>query len=432
MIDIPVPLKALQIARHMMGFDPLWTEGILSVQNRVAQLLAEHTDYYGAWIPIRIIDHAGFIRVEENGIAGEYRASCDPLNDHILDIEPLSIHPHAPSTLQHMLQIQLEAWPVEAEQLELKTLVQQLADSAFIPYTPKIKDALLVRFESISINSIERSDLLTKAIKNISMMRPYIDTLLRNSSEAFYQLRLCGRQMAIVLAFTTLVNVLLEKIETQDKSVDDYWIAQAEFALHRAFYSTALSCSETMLNTFLHSLASLGHLSLVIACVEQFESYTNQAFENAKSVGLSTEVSEENVVAHVCNDFGYALTLWSDMHQALKMLLPAAYAGQLLARFLCEYKHADLANAQTEKIRFIYKQCDETVVIIMTSLSHAVRAHDPKVRASHIALIREARKKRGEREARAIIRNLVEQQAFYPRAWKKWLEQVSKDVELKI
>ncbi len=415
---LPVPLKALQIARHMMGFDPLWTEGIMTLQAHVAQLITKPDNHYGCWIPIRIIQRPGFIRIDESGLSGEYRASCAQ-TDCVLDIEPVCINPTAPVTLRGMLQTQLDVWPEAAAHLPLKAVIAQLAHPACVPYAPKIKDA----FSLLTASRLE-PESEREGASDLLKLKPYIDTLLADSSQAFSQLALCGREMALVLAFTTLANVVVD--EAQRQCHDPAWSAKIEYILHRAFFSAALSCSDIVVDSFLHALASAGCTPLIMACVEQFESHINDAFEAAKAVGITAESSEENVTAKVCHDLGYALTLWSDMHHALKKLLPVAYAGQILARFLVDY--ADFPKDKAEKMRFAYKQCDEIVVIIMTSLSHAVRLHDLNTHASPIAIIRQAREKGGEREARAVIRHWVEQQAFYPRAWKKWLDQASQNL----
>jgi hypothetical protein len=78
-------------------------------------------------------------------------------------------------------------------------------------------------------------------------------------------------------------------------------------------------------------------------------------------------------------------------------------------------------------MRFAYKQLDELTVVIMNSLSHAVRTHDPRARAAEMMQIRQAREQGGDRAARAVVRSLIEQQAFYPRAWARWLGEASQD-----
>jgi hypothetical protein len=86
-----------------------------------------------------------------------------------------------------------------------------------------------------------------------------------------------------------------------------------------------------------------------------------------------------------------------------------------------------LSAEEEQRMRFAYKQLDELTVVIMNSLSHAVRTHDPRARAAEMMQIRQAREQGGDRAARAVVRSLIEQQAFYPRAWARWLGEASQD-----
>jgi hypothetical protein len=106
-------------------------------------------------------------------------------------------------------------------------------------------------------------------------------------------------------------------------------------------------------------------------------------------------------------------------------VLPIAYAGQVLARFLIE--RVALPPDEDNKMRSAFKQLDEITVVIETSLSHAVRAHDPRKRDAVMMAIRRARAKGGNRGARAVVRSMTAQQAFYPRAWAQWLGQAARD-----
>ncbi|HSS69039.1 MAG TPA: hypothetical protein VLQ46_00105 [Casimicrobiaceae bacterium] len=403
--DIPAPLKAVQIARDMLGFDPLWAEAIAVSQNSFVAVLADRPDRFGVWIPIKIAGRPGFIRVEEDGLSGEYRSQLEP-DAKRLDIAPLEIEPAGPTTLQEMLRKALSEWSVEPQQAELHAAMTRLADSAFVPMKLDLRGVL----SSLAENPDAGVEGLTQRNQQLAA----------DSSQAFGQFELCGRELALAMAFTTLVNTVAGEWRARS-GVE--WNAEAATILLRSMAWGPNPSSEESLARLLDSLAEARRSPMILACVEVFAAHADSEFEGAKSVGVGAGVSPEEAAERVCRDFGYAMALWSDLHHALRGLLPVTYAGQVLARFLVD--KVALPPRQEEEMLAAYKHLDELTVVIMNSLGHAVRMHDPRMRAAMMTQIRQARDKGGERAARAVVRSVIEQQAFYPRAWTRWLNEAS-------
>jgi methylphosphotriester-DNA--protein-cysteine methyltransferase len=95
-----------------------------------------------------------------------------------------------------------------------------------------------------------------------------------------------------------------------------------------------------------------------------------------------------------------------------------------LARALAESPQAKgLPPSLAGRVAHIHKQADETTVLVRTSLGMAVVMQDPLQRALRIERIRRALQAGGESAARAVIRSLVEQQAFFPRAFRRLLSE---------
>jgi hypothetical protein len=403
--DIPASLKAVQIARDMMGFDPQWAEAMVLSQASFATAIGDRPDRYGKWIPLRLAGRPGFIRVEADGLSGEYRSQLEP-DEKRVDIAPIEIKPAGPVTLQQMLRDALAAWTVEPQQAELHAAMTRLADPAFVAVKPDLRGVL----SSLAENPSAGFDALKQRNR----------ALAADSSHGFGQFELCGRELALAMAFTTLVNTVADEARAAS---GEAWSAETATILLRSMAWGPDPSSEESLARLLDSLGEARRSPMILACVEAFAAHADHEFEEAKSVGVSVEVSAEQAAERVCHDFRYAMALWSDMHHALRGLLPVAYAGQVLARFL--FDKVALSSDKEEKMRAAYKHLDELTVVIMTSLAHAVRMHDPRMRAAKMAQIRQARAEGGERGARAVVRSLVEQQAFYPRAWTRWLHEAS-------
>jgi hypothetical protein len=404
--DIPVPLKAVQIARDMMGFDPLWAEAMLLSQASFAAAIGDRPDRFSAWIPLRIAGRPGFIRMEEDGLSGEYHSLLEP-DEKILDMAPVAIEPTSPVTLQQMLRDQLAVWTVEPRQEAIHAGITRLADPAFVPMQPRLRDVL--------------ASLAEDAAAGLEGLKQRNQRLAADSTQAFMQLELCGREFALVMAFSTLVKTVIDA--ARDARDNAGWDRDAATILLRGIAWGPEPTSEASLAMLLDSMGAAQRSPVILECVKQFEAHANRGFEEAKSVGVDAEASAEQAAERVCADFGYAMALWSDMHHALRGALPFAYAGQVLARFLVN--RVALPAEHSERMRSAYKQLDELTVIIMTSLAHAVRMHDPRMRAAKMMQIRKAREQGGARAARAVVRSLTEQQAFYPRAWARWLGEAS-------
>lgn len=403
--DIPAPLKAVQIARDMMGFDPLWAEAMVVSQTAFLAAIGDRADRFGIWIPLSIAGRPGFIRVEDDGLSGEYRSRLDP-DEKRLDVAPIEIKPAGPVTLQEMLRKALSEWSVEPQQKELHAAMTRLGDPAFVPMKPDLRGVL--------------SSLAENPGAGVEGLIQRNHQLAAESNRGFAQFELCGRELALAMAFTTLVNTVAGEWRARS-GVE--WNAEAATILLRSMAWGPNPSSEESLSRLLDSLGEAGRSPMILACVEVFAANADREFEEAKSVGVGAGVSPEEAAERVCGDFGYAMAIWSDMHHALRGLLPVAYAGQVLARFL--FDKVALAANEEERMRAAYKHLDELTVLIMTSLAHAVRMHDPRVRAARMMQIRQARDNGGERAARAVVRSVIEQQAFYPRAWTRWLNEAS-------
>ena len=403
--DIPASLKAVQIARDMMGFDPLWAEAMVVSQTAFLAAIGDRADRFGIWIPLSIAGRPGFIRVEDDGLSGEYRSRLDP-DEKRLDIAPIEIKPAGPVTLQEMLRKALSDWSVEPQQAELRAAMTRLANSAFVPMKLDLRGVL----SSLAENPDAGVEGLTQRNQQLAA----------DSSRGFAQFELCGRELALAMAFTTLVNTVAGEWRARS---GEAWNAEAAAILLRSMAWGPNPSSEESLARLLDSLGEARRSPMILACVEAFAAHADREFEEAKSVGVGAGVSPEEAAQRVCGDFGYAMALWSDLHHALRGLLPVTYAGQVLARFLVD--KVALPPRQEEEMLAAYKHLDELTVIIMNSLGHAVRMHDPRMRTAMMIQIRQARDKGGERAARAVVRSVIEQQAFYPRAWMRWLNEAS-------
>jgi hypothetical protein len=403
--DIPAPLKAVQIARDMMGFDPLWAEAIAVSQTAFVDALGDRRDRRGAWIPIRIAKRPAFIRIEDDGLSGEYRSQLDP-GEKSLDIAPIEIEPTQPLTLQEMLRKALAEWSVEPQQAELHAALARIADPAFVAVEPDLRGVLASLAEDPEVG--------------FEGLRQRNRRLISDASRDFARFELCGREMALVMAFSSMVNAVVGEVRARS---GEAWDSEAATILLRSMALGPHPSAEESLARLLESLGQARRSPMILACVDAFAADADRTFEEAKSVGTSEGVSAEQVAERVCRDFGYALALWSDMHHALRALLPIAYAGQVLARFLVD--KVALPSEEEARMRAAYKHLDETTVVIMNSLGHAVRMHDPHMRSAMVTQIRKAREDGGERAARAVVRSLIEQQAFYPRAWGRWLNEAS-------
>ena len=393
----------------MMVFDPLFAEGLLVSEIPMAAVIASHPDSIGNWIPILIGGRPGFILRNSDGLSGEYRSSLGP-REKVLDVAPVEINPTAPVTLQRLLREQLDAWVVEPGQEAARAVIARLADPAYAPMVPQLRDTVM--------------SFMQNASAGLEGLKKQIERHFADCTAAHAAFELGGREYALVLAFTVVANTLIDGAIGDGREHDPAKRHQVATILLRALPWGSNPTSDASLGMLLDSMGNAQLAHVIRAQVEHFESHVNQAFEEAKATGVDSDCSAEQASERVCADFRYAMAMWNDMHHALRTLLPFAYAGQVLARFLND--RVALPEELAERMRFAYKQLDETTVVIMTSLAHAVRMHDPRTRTMEMMLIRQAREQGGDRAARAVVRSLIEQQAFYPRSWTRWLDQASR------
>lgn len=412
---LPSILSATQIVNLMTVFDPQWAEALWTAPQRVALPPTNQRVGTSGWIPISVLGRRGFIRVESGDGVGEYRSQLDA-GDSVLPIDVVEIKPAQPVTLARLLTVEIER--VERDRDDRR---------------PALPDVFynLAKLEGCP-NLLRPGAHLRGAMTELAaaqatpaQMRASTAAVIARTARALLSYEITGREAAVTQAVATLVINLVD-LGAQEGARGKWSPSIIAVMLTASLALAPEKSPEAILESMLAWLSQNGGANVIFWTVRAFETQLGPMIEAAKDTVATPGASIDSEAERVHENFGYACALWAGFHQALRSVLPISYFSQFLARFLLE--RVSLPTKEREGMEIAFKQLDETTVVIFNSFAHAVRIQDARHRNGIMMRIGAARAKNGEAGARGVLRHLIEQQLFYPRAWRRWLLAASSGV----
>lgn len=410
--EVPAPLRALQIARLWTVGDANCTEALLALQHELAAggaalrtellLLREPT-----WIKVELGSRVGQLRLDPAAAASCEYAHQPREGEAVATREPLRLRPQPPKHLRQGLQAALAEWPeIIDTDPPLRPRMVRLARDSVLPLGESLASALA---EAASVSGEAQA-------------RARLDQWLEHTLRDYRGFELGGIDVGNgLLAMRVLATVLPEPGRADTGRLARKQLLQAVLQKTRgaSAFDLALGlCSEALRAGAAPALQSLAD-SLLGSCTS--------AFDQAKQVGLEDPSTDPDMLMRrVLVEPHLMLSLWDRLHEALHLLAPQVQAGSLLLRVLTELAPNDLGTETTLRLRQGLLRLDELSATLLNSLLQAVDMQLPARRAQYVERVRREREHHGEPAARHVLRQLIEQQALFPRALRLTLNEASR------
>lgn len=412
--EVPAPLRALQVARLWTVGEPSWTEALLGMQQRLESgdgLTPGHAPPGEAtWLPLAMAGRIGHLRFDpgtDAAASSEY-AYLPREGEPVAAREPLQLRPTPPQQLRRQLDAALAEWP-------------EIIDTD-PPLRPRLvrlaRDGVLPQGESLGAALAEAA-----SVSGDAPARARLEQWLEHALRDYRGFELGGHDVGNgLLAVRMLAAVLpLEPVRTGRITAQRQKLLQP--VLHNSRGSTTLDLAQRVCHEVLRS----GGAPALLTLADGLQIACTSAFDQAKQVGLEDPSTDpEQLMRRVLVEPHLMLSLWDRLHEALHLLAPQLQAGALLLRMLSEPRQAELGADTTLRLRQSLLRLEELSATVLNSLLQAVDMQEPGRRARYVERIRRERERHGEPAARHALRQLIEQQALFPRALRLALNEASR------
>ncbi|WP_140631621.1 hypothetical protein [Methylibium rhizosphaerae] len=416
--EVPAPVRALQLARLWTVSEPGWTEALLGLQRQLegGTVGAELAVLTGAtWLPVAMGGRIGHMRFDPDaGASGGSSAGASEYaylpreGEAVAARDPVPLRPLPPQQMRRQLEAALAEWPeIIDTDPPLRPRLVRLARDGVLPLGESL-GAALAEAASVSGDAPARARL-----------EQWLEHALRD----YRGFELGGHDVGNgLLAVRVLGAVLpLEAMRSSRNAVPRQKLLQA--VLHNSRGSTALDLTQRLCREVLRT----GGATTLLALADSLQAACTSGFDQAKQVGLEDPSTDpEELMRRVLVEPHLMLSLWDRLHEALHLLAPQMQAGALLLRTLTEPAAAELGADTTLRLRQSLLRLEELGATVLNSLLQAVDMQQPARRAHHVERIRRERQRHGEPAARHALRQLIEQQALFPRALRLALNEASR------
>jgi hypothetical protein len=414
--EVPAPVRALQLARLWTVSEPGWTEALLEMQRQlesdtVGAELAVLTE--ATWLPVSVAGRIGHMRFDpgagKSGGASEY-AYLPRDGETVAARDPVPLRPLPPQQMRRQLEAALAEWP-------------EIVDTD-PPLRPRLvrlaRDGVLPLGESLGATLAEAA-----SVSGDAPARARLDQWLEHAMRDYRGFELGGHDVGNgLLAVRVLAAVLpLEAVRSSRTTAQRQRLLQP--VLHNSRASTTLDLTQRLCREVLRT----GGATTLLALADGLQAACTSGFDQAKQVGLEDPSTDpEDLMRRVLVEPHLMLSLWDRLHEALHLLAPQMQAGALLLRTLAESEAAgsELGADTTLRLRQSLLRLEELGATVLNSLLQAVDMQEPARRARYVERIRRERQRHGEPAARHALRQLIEQQALFPRSLRLALNEASR------
>lgn len=412
--EVPAPLRALQVARLWTVGEPGWTEALLGMQQQLEggtvgaelALLTEAT-----WLPVAMGSRFAHFRFDPaatmSGSTSEY-AYLPREGEAVAARDPVPLRPAPPNELRRQLDAALAEWP-------------EIIDTD-PPLRPRLvrlsRDGVLPLGESLGVALAEAA-----SVSGDAPARARLEQWLEHALRDYRGFELGGHDVGNGLLTVRVIAAVLplEPVRTGRATIQRQKLLQP--VLHNSRGSTTLDLAQRVCREALRT----GATTTLLALADSLQVACTSAFDQAKQVGLEDPSTDpELLMRRVLVEPHLMLSLWDRLHEALHLLAPQVQAGSLLLRTLTEAAAAELGADTTLRLRQALLRLEELSATVLNSLLQAVDMQQPARRARYVERIRRERASHGEPAARHVLRQLIEQQALFPRALRLALNEASR------
>lgn len=396
--EVPGPLRALQVARLWTAGDPGWTEALFAAQEQPGSAGSEAgAPTQATWVPVAIAGRVSHLHVASSLREGSPVATG----------RPLQLRPAPPLRLRRCLEAALAEWP-------------EIIDTD-PPLRPRMlrlqRDGVLPLGENLASVLAEAGGVRTDALAR-ARLEQWLEHLLRD----YRGFELAGHEVgAGILAAKALAGAL----EARADGGRDAPLCGS--LLHPLLQASRRSPPAEIATRVCTALLDAGLASMLVPLADALAGSCVAGFEQAKQVGLEDPSTDPDLLMRrVIVEPHLMLSLWDRLHEALHLLAPQLQAASLLLRVLAE--RPDVGTATALRLQRALGRVDELAVVALNSLLEAVNMQDPQRRGQHVDRIREERQQGGAPAVRQALRQLIEQQALFPRVLYHALDEASRDV----